>query len=338
MPQNHKRALVIVKNSEIFYVEEKATKIVKLINQPYLEDLETIDSDVLTKSLSLWKEKNKGIKLHILIIFSDEVLFEKTFKNDDQEIEEKVNHYLDKVPFDRLISRHYERKNETDFVVINRDFYEEIVDCFENNGFEVVNTLPEQLIKSVIKFEDFNAEAAKKILQKFDAFKNPKLSLNNKSMTKIKKKYQAEAKSKATLIILAGVFSVLVVMFLFILFMQSYFNNRTVSNTEIFQKQIVLPTVPDQKDLLKEKLNIEISYTRDASESAGLLKKNLETDKFKNISLKLSYQYINNPEIIFPNNLSEDIQNEIIGRIEGISQSLLIKHDEKTENIISISL
>lgn len=223
MAKNFKRALVFVKNSEISYVEEKTSLVIKLINQPYLEDLETIDTDVLTKSINLWKEKNKGFQLQIMIIFSSDVFFEKTFKNDDPDIEQKIDQYLDKVPFDRLISRHYERKDETDFVVISEDFYEEVVDCFEKQGFEVINTLPEQTVKSFIKYDNFDIDTAKNIFLKFNNLKNPKLSLNYKSMMKIKKQYQRPAENRSILILLISMLAVLAVTFLFILFMQSFF-------------------------------------------------------------------------------------------------------------------
>lgn len=338
MAQGHKRALVIVKNSEIFYVEEKTSALVKLINQPYLEDLETIDTEILNKSLSLWKEKNKGIRLRVLVIFSDEVLFEKTFKNDDPEIEEKIVQYQDKVPFDRPISRHYDRKTETDFVVISRTLLESIIESFESQGFEVINTVPEKLVKSVIKFDDFDIETSKKILNKFESFKNPQLALNNKSIFRIKKQYQAEAKSKSTLIILAGVLTALIATFLLILFMQSYFNNKIINETQNINGQINLSIPVDQNETIKQNLNIEISFSQDASKSATLLKNNLESENYKNIILKISNIFSPNPTMIFPKGLPEELQNDILIKVQEVTESLLIKHDEKVENFVKISL
>lgn len=189
-----------------------------------LMDLDIIDKGGFDSAVDTFIKSKKISASHVWIILSEAICFSRDFEEKDQgKLENDIKNFTDAVPFDLVISKRYKSQTGVRVIASNLGFIETVREIFEREGFSVEGVVPGIIFPVVGSKRQLDAEFAKAVLT------NIPLAVQANMMPKpITEKVGSEPlenngknHKKGTLPYLIGVFVVLIVILLVVVFTRS---------------------------------------------------------------------------------------------------------------------
>ncbi len=175
--------LYIEKTQGILYVGKESFTI--RFPKDVISNGEVIDKGKLQLLFTNFITENKIPPVHVLLILSPEIIFEKKLSDMPLAIQHiEIEKFLDLVPFDSILTRTFRLPKKTTILVANKELCEVITDSLKAEsciptGIVALNSLEEKLPSLKEKFD------AQLILKKLDTFKSYNLDIRLEHQEKI---------------------------------------------------------------------------------------------------------------------------------------------------------
>lgn len=139
-----------------------------------LQDLEIVNEAGLRKVISDFISTNKIEPARVIFILSSSVVFEKTFKKERTSmVDDDIEFYKNKVPFENVVSRAYDINDSMTVSVFNADIVSLLQSLFEEHNFVVEGFVPlSQIDQQAAASHSFAAVQAKSAFLRFGALRN----------------------------------------------------------------------------------------------------------------------------------------------------------------------
>jgi len=146
--------IYLSKNSLQFFAPgmENAAKLA--LPSSVVKDLEVVDADLLEKTITEFKFKQKVTPTEAIMILSTDATFDKNFSSTEAGFESAKQSFLEATPFEEVNSKEIVNGDDRTVVVTNRNFYSAVKSAWEKTGGKVVMVIPEVLLPK--KPEKFN--------------------------------------------------------------------------------------------------------------------------------------------------------------------------------------
>lgn len=318
-----------------------------------IKELDIVNEQIFISEVTNFFKSNNILPSTIIVILSNEILYEKDFNFEPQSAADKsaatkdislteqvtlsaeekmaqMQTFLDLVPFDEIASKSYKIDKTTKLIATNKKLYELMVNLLNKLNFIVEAVIPITVIpNTVIDTPNLNPENAKKIFKKFDAlFAYSLLEENSYALSRaalaprgIKMSTKVSSKREFALI---GVFIMLILVLgivSYTTFLSPVKDRKIASESKFVPPTVaVLPSdspTPDPVSTLSAQFNndlIRIQINGGTLSQVNLLKQDLVNNGFINITPK-------------PNNIATS------GRITVVLSSVL--PGEVRETVIS---
>lgn len=158
---------IFVEKSKLVFVdpavaENKEFKFPKEL----IRDLEVVDEKKLKSTLADFIKSAEIKTKKVIMIFSESTYLEKRItKQEFPQKTEIVESFSDLVPFEDIFVRELKNDEEIRLVVINRDFYEPILNILNDLKFKLSSIFPEFAISKVLGKYDLDQTAANNIVK-----------------------------------------------------------------------------------------------------------------------------------------------------------------------------
>jgi hypothetical protein len=290
----------------------------------------------------------------------------KENSGDIKDHRDEVQSFLEDIPFEDVLAKVIRVGNVDRIVAANKEIIMAIADVFTNNKSTVESIVPAFAFGQNANFSTgLTLDNAKIILGDMTTLKLSNLltdqekilptqkiegGLNNLSTTSNLDPTSTNVKKPKNLrqYSLVGVFGILLVVLVIVIA-----NSVAEPTPKSYKARAVMPTViPTAIPTLAvasksatidpievKEINIEISHSAQSWEVTSKLRKNLSEIGFQNITDEISETSI--PEkssIIFSENISTDLRNNIIIEIKEILPNISISEGQDIENEINISI
>lgn len=167
--------LILLKKDRLLLSHGKISK--ELIYTPGLvQNLEVLDVSAFEKFITQFLTQTGLKKEKVLIVLSDEIVFQKTIPIiSGEQMEKMVQDFLGSIPFNPQKVSFKKIANESEMIVfsVNKDFYRSLQTVLENMGFVVSAVVPISVFKERLTIEDevLSPSLVRKILSKKDLIK-----------------------------------------------------------------------------------------------------------------------------------------------------------------------
>lgn len=173
-----KKGLIFIHRDRFEYFDEIINRTLQQLYLPNaIKDLEVLQIEELNKQISAFIIANKLSPVFLLMIVSDDIIFEKNIVEPDPAKRQlEINNFVENIPFENPISRLYQFANGFKIVVMNKDMFQAIKSGFGLHGFVIVGLIPSfSLGTNFSGAQSLSLESAKYVLSKFDTLKQHSL-------------------------------------------------------------------------------------------------------------------------------------------------------------------
>lgn len=141
--------LYVDRGSLTFYTKGNQKPHVLELGPEVVKDMEVVSPDKFIQALAYWMDTNKVPSSDVVIVLSDNVCFEHAVQSlaSSDEDEKEIELFLGTVPFTQSVSRVIVDGASKRAVVINRDYYDLLLDFLEKRYFRVLALFPSSLLK-----------------------------------------------------------------------------------------------------------------------------------------------------------------------------------------------
>ncbi len=354
--------VIYLERNSLYFYGANIANIIKFEFPPQaVRDLDVVNKDLLSKQIGLFIDTNKIHPSRVMIILSPNIVFEKVFPlMEENKLEIEIQKYLDNIPFENVITKKYVVDKTTKIIVVNKLLYEIVKNAFEQKSFMVEAIAPFSSLKINPQAKNnFSAETAKLIINKFDSLKQDGMSINQENPTQtnqklLNNKFLKDPKNKRGLILIF--IFVLLVIVLVILFVLSGFGKppialKTADNTpsqtntniqaptptNIPPSPTLIPSETPQvgtvsSQLLIKRLKINILNSSGVIKQADFLKERLIAKGFENIITNNS-QPTNSTKtlIIFLRSVPDDIKKTITDEVKKINFDVSVQENSNSD-------
>lgn len=167
--------LILLKKDRLQLYFGKNSK--ELVYPPNLvQNLEVLDVPGFEKSISQFLTQIGLKKEKVLVVLSDEIVFQKTIPViSGEQMEKMIQDFLSSIPFNAQKVSFKKIASESELIIfsVNKDFYRSVQTVLENMGFTLSAVVPISVFKERLTIEDevLNPSLVGKILSKKDLIK-----------------------------------------------------------------------------------------------------------------------------------------------------------------------
>lgn len=275
-----------------------------------LESFKKLTGDFLKNNLKNNKE--------IIIVISDQLVFQKVIigaKSEDLKTESEI--FFKSVPFDpqKIVKKTITLKNETNFIAVNRNVYEELIKLLTNFQIKTKAVLPANFLiapnTNILSDKDVKTLLNTSLREKIDLLKG-EISHGIQSVDT----FQTEPKNKSKRLVILILFFVLLVASLCI--MLATRTNLTGNTPKSNEKPIVQEnqTVePQQSTASADRVNtnykIQILNGTGTTGTAQRIRAKLEALKFNDVTIGNTPSLSDATKVNFSNTVDVQTQNTI---------------------------
>lgn len=184
----------------------------------FINNLEIINKEGFEGQIKLFIDNNKLIPSNIAIILSENVLFEKGFPVETENIVTEIQKFADNVPFEHVSIKDYGLDNGILAVATNKDLYSAIKEVFEKNDFTIEAIVP--IFNTGINTLDPNygldPASAKSLMGNFEALKQNSFEIDIETKTPKPPPTVSQKKENKKTYVLLGVFGVLIIILIIV--------------------------------------------------------------------------------------------------------------------------
>lgn len=169
--------LYLDRNYFDYYDQHIPNTIRYLFNASIIQDLEVVDTNQLNTEIKTFVETNKLLSASLLIILSQNVLFEKDLIDIPPEkmLQEEQN-FLNTIPFENLNYQKYKMEKGEKLIATNKDLYDRIKSAFELIGFSVETVKPISMLGIAIQLPNgMDVASAQHIMSKVSSMRKDNL-------------------------------------------------------------------------------------------------------------------------------------------------------------------
>lgn len=346
--KNHPIILFVDRNGFSIF-QETLANILRLNFPPEaVANLDVINKDGLITLIDSFIEKNKVLSSNLIVILSDEIIYEKDIERQglaghESEMESikrqdiEIQNFLENVPFEEVLAKAIKVENTTRLVAVNKDLVSSIVDPFRKKGSIVLAIVPSFLYGKSVSFAGgLNKLNALEVLRKSEIAKTGNLQTDHKQVNASQdlgqKEGQIEKPQKTRQYILIGVFLILLIVLGIVLAFSLTSNTNSGKTT--------IPGPSAVKNLTPVILNIEsikVTIVNTARpEITNDLKSGLSGIGFKDITETSASTAQEKSSIWFSKNIPADIRQKTVLEIKKILQDLITLEDQDSDSNIKI--
>ncbi|MBI2621283.1 MAG: hypothetical protein HYW63_01385 [Candidatus Levybacteria bacterium] len=202
------------RNRAYFYEESLASPLSLELSADIISDLELVSKKSLETAIQAFVSANKLAPKNIVILLSTTVTFDTEFADNTLEIDKKIEEFLELVPFENNVSKQTKFPGKIKIVAANKELGEAIKETFVGLGFVVGGIYPLSFCLEVIPQLQTNLDLGL-VINKIQEIRHFNLLSDVQSLVVSPKK---EKKDNRRLYILAGVFAILMVILLFVIY------------------------------------------------------------------------------------------------------------------------
>lgn len=237
--------VVFVDNNKIlFYIKDTKNNLQLNLSSDVISDLELLSRDKFEQLVDTFFQTDslKGVEFDVILVFSQATTFEKDFEDDATKIKyEEIQKFLDMVPFEDVLSNTYKINKKTKVVAVNRVLYDVTHLALEKNKAYVSLVIPMVVLAETNPELSNNVDLAF-IAARSESFKQYGLiDINEGDFENEQKNSIGIKKKDVRLSALFGVFSLLLVILIFLIY-TTFFGSKTNKSKVILQKTSVTPT------------------------------------------------------------------------------------------------
>jgi hypothetical protein len=345
--------------------------------QDLVANLDVVNKEQLSSLITTFIQINKMVPSSLAVILSDNVIYVRDLEtpvqkpvpgqnlianpNDDKEQEDKVQSFLENIPFEEVLAKVIKAGSVNRVVAINKDLVMTIINAFINKGSVVDAIVPSFMYGQSVDFSaGLTTNNVRVILGNMETLKLGNLLTDQEIIPSrtlggelICPPEDNGVKKPQNLrqYILVGVFVLLLIALGVVYFVfQKADESSNAKNINRAINQKVVPTVVPSvapipatasatiapEDL--KTVEIKISYNTQSSVVVTKLKAGLSDMGFENITNKISKVSI--PEkssVIFSKNISTDLRDSVLAEIKEILQAdVSILESQDSDSTISI--
>lgn len=310
--------------------------------------LDIIDSDALKLNLTEFIKKNALVFTNLIIVLSSTIIFDKDFKTEE---EEKIQEYLDNVPYETISIKKIPIQGGTKVLVGNATIYNLLTEVFTKNGAKLDFVIPEIALGAPIGA--FNASTARLIMSKTDSLSQYKFEVDatteDKSEIKPPPPPPVPENHDRTLIFLLPVIFLIFAVLMFFVIKPFIFKPKPkprIRKTAIK----VLPTVVPQPSAVNpvENQNTQskvrqptsgvINYLQASSAKNDQLKAVLPQLGITNIKSNIISTSTATPTVIFANDLDQIVKERIKTEVLKVLPNAVFQDTETFTADITINI
>lgn len=142
-------------------------KLIKLDFEPtVVKDMDIISTEDFIITMAEWFEKFDVKPCDMIIVLSKDMYFDYQFQTiaGQEAVDTQINLYLETVPFEEKVSKHFNQDGNTSVVVLSRDYYESLLEFLEKRYIRVLALFPSGLLR-IDSVESVNFESLIKGLE-----------------------------------------------------------------------------------------------------------------------------------------------------------------------------
>lgn len=206
---------------EYFDVSNKKVFVFKF-TEKLVSDLEIVNRNDLEIQLILFINYHKIHPCHTITILSANVTSEKDIiEGNDSFIELNVNNFLYFLPFEEVIHKTYKMTKGYRVVAVNFEFFQSFKEIFTKMGFLQYAAIPASI--AGINIKNLDEASVNYLMAKLDFIKEQTMVAPEKSPAE-KQPEQKEVFGVKRILLLVGVFGLLLLVMLFMLYQQANLN------------------------------------------------------------------------------------------------------------------
>jgi hypothetical protein len=267
--KRHSAVVYVDNNKILFYVKDTKNNLQLDLPADVISDLEVVGRDNFDELIDTFFQTDslKNIEFDVILVFSQEVTFEKDFADDATKVKyEEIQKFLDMVPFEDVLSNTYKINKKTKVVAVNKVLYDVLHVAFERNKAFIFLVVPMSVLAE-INPESANNLDLSAIAARADSIKQyglidvneDKLELEQKNLIGIKKK-------DIRLSALLGIFALLLVILLILIYTTFLSPPKTNKKPVVLPRTSITPAVTNKTNPLPSKAG-EISSPSSLLES-----------------------------------------------------------------------
>ena len=164
-----KYILYVDRNSLSFYPKNNQKPFVLELGLDVVKDMEMVSPEAFVQALTYWMDNNKIPSCDMIIVISENVYFEHAVQSlaNDEASDKELEIYLDTVPLEQSVSRVLVDGASKRVVVLNRDYYDMLLEFLEKRYVRVLALLPASLLE-IKSPEEIKVDA---LIKKLDDYK-----------------------------------------------------------------------------------------------------------------------------------------------------------------------
>jgi hypothetical protein len=235
-------AIVFIESNRISFLIKDTRDILQLdLPLDTISNLEVLSRDKLGQLIDSFFQTNgfKDIELDIILVFSQDVAFEKDFVDDAVKVkDEEIQKFLDMVPFEDVLSKIYKFNKKIKVVAINKVLFDVVHLCLEKNKAHVSIAVPMTVLAETNPELSNNVDLAF-IMAKVDSFNQYSfIEVKQGGVEGEQKNAMGIKKKDIRLYALLGVFALLFIILAILIY------TTFLSSPKINPNQAILPKTP----------------------------------------------------------------------------------------------
>jgi hypothetical protein len=217
-----------IDGNKAFYFEQSLASPIPLdIPVDIISNIELLNAKKLEALLQAFIRSYKLVGKNIVLLLSAQITFDKDFPNGSIEVEKNIQEFLELVPFEEALDKKIISSGRTRVVAANREICESIKSIFSLAGFMVSGVYPLSLCLEVIPQLQSNLDL-NLFVSKIPELKDFNLLpvIEPSSYNSVEK----EKPNRNRMIMLVGVFALLLLILLFVIYTNIIAPPKTVSD------------------------------------------------------------------------------------------------------------
>ncbi len=319
--------------------------------QNIVQDMEVLNEDALVAQITVLLTNANIPPSTVVILISQSLLFvqdiQTVFPSEEEnkppktltgvEQQQKIQLFLDTVPFESIESKAFPLEDTIRIVATNKTIYDTIIIAFEKSGYIIKAVIPAFILGAANEGEGLNDEVIATVIKnnellKQQSFTIPSQEIIPQTPEEKKKEFLSLPKQYAKLYTYGGVFiillSILSIMYK-IMLDQNASDRRTIPNPPLVARTQVISTptagipvaafVPSNNTLInKTKITIQIQINNTTQTQGQLIKNKLLGKGYSNVLLTTNTTTAAKTLILFSSIVDEQTQLDITNIISNI--------------------
>lgn len=255
--QQLKEAIVCVYPAKLYFFGSNITDRILSLNFPtnVVKDMEIVNNEQFFILIKAFIEFYKILPVHITIIASESLCFDKSIQRIEDEHSIKfLEIFLNNIPFEHIVNGVFKVTKETKIIALNRDFFLTLKKAFEMQKFPVESVVPEFILKNTVDLKTgLDPIKAAMLIEKSYTYKAFKFHLEEKPVIMHKANPSTQSgntQSNSSLKFLIPVLFLLIIMLVFIYSKSANQNSGTYRNINSEITGPVVNTIPPNTPFL----------------------------------------------------------------------------------------